>query len=55
MEGLVPSHALRYKLREPVAKYPEPNSKSLKWVTNFPAVGSLALLLESFPPLARVP
>ena len=47
------SHALRYELREPVAKA-EPN-KSLKWVTNSPAVGSLVLLLEIRPPPASVP
>ena len=38
------SQALRYQLREPVAKA-QPNN-SLKWVTNSPTVGSLVLLLE---------
>ena len=47
------SQALRYELREPVAKA-QPN-KSLKWVTNSPAVGSLVLLLEIRPPPTRVP
>ena len=47
------SHALRYKLRESVAKA-EPNN-SFEWVTKSPALGSLALLLESRPPPARVP
>ena len=46
------SHALRYELREPVAKA-KPN-KSLKWVNNSQAVGLLALLLEIRPPPARV-